>query len=65
MKLRAYYGFLRGERHKGKQLLFDGPNGPDRRLVADILSEKVCKELEARGYDLSTMKFEITRKPDV
>ena len=63
-KLRAYYGYLRGERHKGKQLLFDGPNGPDRRLLADILSEAQCQELQARGYDLTTLKFEITRKAD-
>jgi len=58
-KLRAYWGKLQFE--KEKKLLFDGPNGPDRRLLANILSEEACRELEARGYDLSTLKFEITR----
>jgi len=58
-KLRAYWGKLQFE--KEKKLLFDGPNGPDRRLLASILSEQGLQELVARGYDLSTLKFEITR----
>ncbi len=60
IKLRAYWG------KKQEQLLFDGPNRPDMRFLCyKIFNEEVLKELEARGYDISTLKFSIERKPVV
>ncbi len=62
-KLRAYWGRLRGE--KQKQLLFDGPARPDMRFLCyKVFTQEVLDELERRGYDISTLKFSIERKPD-
>lgn len=59
IKLKVYWGNEQFE--KKKQLIFSGPNGPDRRLIASILSKAACKELEARGYNIATLKFSIER----
>jgi hypothetical protein len=58
-----------------KDLLIGGPNGPDRHLLHAALNctpigsegqiDCLTKELERRGYDLSTLRFycKRTRKP--
>lgn len=62
-KLKAYWGKLRGE--KTKQVLFDGNSRPDMRFLCyKVFTQEVLDELERRGYDLSTLKFSIERKPD-
>lgn len=60
MKLRAYYG--RENRRAPRTLLLDGPNRPDMRLLSRFLSEEFLKELESRGYDLTTLKFSVERR---
>ena len=63
-----------------KDIILAGPNGPDRHLLHYVLNcehprphvlgepwfdAAFTKELEKRGYDLTTLKFSIkrTRKP--
>lgn len=60
---------------KEQDLLIGGPNGPDRHLghaflnmtpilnwEGKVLYENFIKELENRGYDITTLKFSIKRK---
>lgn len=60
---------------KEQDLLIGGPNGPDRHLTHQFFSvvpylshegkvvyENFVKELENRGYDITTLKFSIKRK---
>jgi len=56
-------------------LQFAGPCGPDRHLLYGVFTMKgpdedgnitrpsLVEELEARGYDLTTLEFRIRRKP--
>ena len=61
-KLRLRWGKLPGE--KKKRLVTDGPSKPDARLLLDIFTAAQLRELESRGYDLRTLKFEITRQAE-
>lgn len=60
---------------KENDLLIGGPNGPDRHLThgffnrtpiltwdGKVAYENFVKELENRGYDITTLKFSIKRK---
>ena len=53
-----------------KDFLISFPNKPDGHLVHGFFEgymsgQDFLKELEKRGYDLTTLKFEVTRKEDV
>lgn len=69
-ELIAYYGYAEGE---GPDICAAhgaaGAHKADGRILLEALSAQVCgcdlplwKELESRGYDLSTMKFTIRQK---
>lgn len=57
---------------RGRDVNYGGPNGPDRRLLDLALARPheslggrtVLQELEARGYDITTLRFEIQRKAE-
>lgn len=46
-----------------KKLVFDGPNPEDSSALSRVLNDSVLEHFRDRGYDISTLKFEITRKP--
>jgi len=62
---------------KLKDIIYFFPSRPDGNLLNNILTSKrhhsfdeaeypsFIEELEARGYDLTTLKFSIERKPQV
>ncbi len=67
--LTAYWGREEGSRSGSKDLIFGSPNRPDGHLLYWALTGlEVCdksslvKELEARGYDITTLQFSIRRK---
>lgn len=60
-ELSAKWGKIKGE--KVSQIIFEGPNGPDSRLLAGALSEEFVDDLRTRGYDISTLTFSIIRPP--
>lgn len=64
------YQKLRGRwSAKEKDWLFSFPRKPDGHLLSGFFSgyanmPELLKELEARGYDLTTLKFEIRLKDE-
>jgi hypothetical protein len=70
MKLTAKYS------QKEKDIMIDGPNGFDKLLVSNVISQErhfhpalreaplrsFLNELELRGYDLTTFSFSIKKK---
>lgn len=48
---------------KREKFMVGGPRRPDMRYLCDVLSKEVIAELDARGYDVTTLRFEIRRKP--
>lgn len=48
---------------KKSQLVFEGPNNSDSRLLAQAISEDFIAQLAERGYDISTLTFSIIRPP--
>ena len=71
--LASFFGTTKGDRHPDHH--FAGPCGPDRHYLYSVLCCKgrdehgnitvpsVIEELEARGYDTTTLEFRIQRKP--
>lgn len=59
--LTAYWGRESGDRSGSKELIFGSPSRPDGHLLYGALAPLV-KELEARGYDITTLQFSIRRK---
>lgn len=71
--LTVHYGRVPGEPwNKGKDFVFSGPCGADRRLLLYAIcppeyalssgQPSRIKELEARGYDTTTLEFRVKRK---
>lgn len=65
--LTAYWG--RDGRGEPKELMFGFPCKTDGHLLNDVFAharlsggKTLLKELEARGYDISTVQFSIKRK---
>ncbi len=54
---------------KEKDLMFDYPLGirtkSDGHYLSDIFNEQFTNELKERGYDIESLKFEITVKPEL
>lgn len=69
--LTAWFGPVKRDKD---DLHFSGPNGPDRTLIYGALCAKnydaqgwltrpsLVEELEARGYDVTTLEFRVRRK---
>ena len=61
-------------RRDSPDLHFSGPNGPDRTLLYGVFCTKnydeqgkltqpsLVEELEARGYDITTLEFRVKRR---
>lgn len=51
-----------------KDIVVSWPDGKstksDARLLAGIIDDHMLSELDRRGYDIRTLKFEITAKSD-
>lgn len=66
--LTAFWG--RESRHEKKSdLIFGSPCGPDRGLLHSTLcsfdvgyGKSLVKELDSRGYDITTLQFSVKRK---
>ena len=56
VKLRAFWSRRQGD------LIFEGPNGPDRRLLLKAFPVEFTDELAKRGYDVTTLVFSIERR---
>lgn len=57
-KLRAWWNKKERDVH-GYQPMGTGTTADIRYLICEVITPEFCKELDKRGYDLSTMRFEI------
>ena len=61
-KIKLKWGKLPLE--KKKRLIVDSPANSDSRLILQTFSIEFLRELEKRGYDLKTLKFEIAKQEE-
>lgn len=72
--LTTWWGKPKHERREPADLHFSGPSGPDRHLMYGLFCTKgydergnltrpsLQEELEARGYDITTIEFRVKKK---